>query len=585
MSVTVRILGDDSDLQNKLRDSATKIAKWGAAATAAAAAGGSALLRSGLQNADAQAKLAAQLNTTSKDLATTSRAFDMAGVSQEKLTSGTRALTNRLSQAVTGTGAAATAFDELGLSAEKLSSLPLSERIEAINNSLNTNADANQRAALAAQIYGEEAGLAISKVDGDTIQTAANQVERFNSALSEIDAAKVEAANDSMSQIGMATDGLTKQLAAEFAPVLEAGTEKILDMVEELGGFGNVSEQVFNGFIKGAGFVADAVHGIQTTFQVVAEGINVAIAGFLAGAADNVASMLEIATKVPGIDFSSQAASVRAFADTHKSVMNQSIDSIHDRLMEPLPSEGFEKWVQASVTASERAAQTLAESKEKQREVDAENNEIDLELLREKFANEQGVLEEYLAAKNNKSKEWRAEDIQNEQDYADAMAAISSRLASERLGLASSMFGNLSSLMDTENKKLFRIGKAAALAQATLDGYSSVLSSYREGTKIGGPVVGAAFAATAGIATAVQISKIASASYGSGGGTPAMAATSNPNVPANEQVGGQGGGQPAQDRTVRIEGFDSNQLFSGDQLNSLAEKLVEYQDDGFRLVV
>jgi hypothetical protein len=56
---------------------------------------------------------------------------------------------------------------------------------------------------------------------------------------------------------------------------------------------------------------------------------------------------------------------------------------------------------------------------------------------------------------------------------------------------------------------LFAIGKAAALAQATIDGYAAIQGAYKSGSVIGGPPLGAAFAAAAAAATAVNIAKIA----------------------------------------------------------------------------
>ena len=149
--------------------------------------------------------------------------------------------------------------------------------------------------------------------------------------------------------------------------------------------------------------------------------------------------------------------------------------------------------------------------------------------------------------------------------------------------MASSAFGNLSSLMDTENRKLFEIGKVAALSQAIIDGYSSVLSSYKEGTKIGGPIVGAAFAATAGIATAVQISKISSASFGGGGaGGGGMAAGGSPNIPEPQAASAPAA---AQDRNLVVSGFDSSTLITGDMLNGILEGINDAVEDGFVLRV
>lgn len=603
--IYVRIFGDDSDLQNKLAKSAAALAKWGAAAAGAAAAATAAMVKSGLASADAQAKLAAQLNTTSEDLAIMARSADMAGVSQEKLAGASRALTNRLSQAAIGTGAAAASLDKLGLSAEYIQSLPLSERFSVINKALNENVAATERAAVAAALYGDEAALAVAKISPDTITTAADQVRALGGALSEIDAAKVEAANDAMSAIGIATDGLNKQLAAQFAPALEGAAVAITDMIEEFGGLGSVAGKVFDYTVKGAGFLANAWRGVQ----IVVDGLVLAYQGLKASALSVVLSLgegidavvqggvqainglIDLANNIPGVNMSklvvgeSEAlATVRKWAVEANQAFIDAADNLHNRLMEPLPSESLDEWVGVVKERSEARAIAAAEAKEAEREQDQVWFDEDLERERERYATQLAELEAYEAAKSGAIKLWKADEIKTEQDMAAAKKAIDQASLKARLQVASSMMGNLSSLMDTENRKLFNIGKVAALAQATIDGYSAIQSSYAQGSKIGGPVVGAAFAATAAIATGVQIARIASTSYGSGGtGAPAAAASSNPNVNADQMVGGSGGGGQ-QERVFRLEGLSADSLYTGDQLMRLADNLVELQNDGYRLV-
>ena len=92
------------------------------------------------------------------------------------------------------------------------------------------------------------------------------------------------------------------------------------------------------------------------------------------------------------------------------------------------------------------------------------------------------------------------------------------------------MAGNLSSLMSSSSKELFNIGKAAAMAQATIDGYSSVLSAYKAGNAVRGPIVGGLFAATAGISAAAMIANINSASFGGGGKKPTAPVASVPSI-------------------------------------------------------
>ena len=87
--------------------------------------------------------------------------------------------------------------------------------------------------------------------------------------------------------------------------------------------------------------------------------------------------------------------------------------------------------------------------------------------------------------------------------------------------------GNLASLMSSGSKRLFEIGKTAALSQAVIDGYAAITGAYKHGASAGGPWLGAAYAATAALTTASQIQSIRSQSFG-GGGTPAAASGGAP---------------------------------------------------------
>lgn len=602
--VVVKILGDNSDLKKKLSESGAAVVKWGAAAAAAAAATTAALVKSGLESADAQAKLAAQLNTTSQDLATLQRAGDMAGVSQEKLGAASRALTTRLSQVASGTGEAKLAFEALGLSVEEIQALPLSERIATINTALMENVDASQRAAIASKLYGEEAGLAVSRIDAGTISLAAEQVEKMGAALSEIDAAKVEAANDAMSRIGLFTSGATKQLAAEFAPALEGISDILYELALDTDQLGSVSNKVFNASIAGAGGVANAWRGIE----VAIAGLNVAYEATKAAAlsvaysistgfdstvnASKIAinGLIDIANNLPGIDLeqltvgeSEFVNNIREMAVKANEDFAKAVDAMHRKAMEPLPSEQLDEWVSVVAEKSEAAAKVAADAKALEREqalIDAENQ---LSFDAEQYQLRLDALTAYEEARSGTIKLYKADEIKTEKDAQMAKLALAKAEAKARRQIAGDMLSNLSTLMDTENRKLFQIGKVAALANATINGYEAVVSSYARGAQIGGPVLGAAYAATAGIATAVQIGNIASTSYGSGGGGVSAAAGSSTPVADATQVGGPVQ-QDQQERVFRFEGVDPGSLYSGEQLVRLADSLVELQNDGYRLV-
>ncbi len=89
-----------------------------AAVTVAAAAAGVAMIRSGLANVDAQAKLAQSMRTTVESVQTLTWAGELAGVSMGEIEQATKKLTTRLSEAATGSGSAVGALQRLNLTAQ-----------------------------------------------------------------------------------------------------------------------------------------------------------------------------------------------------------------------------------------------------------------------------------------------------------------------------------------------------------------------------------------------------------------------------------------------------------------------------------
>lgn len=75
----------------------------------------------------------------------------------------------------------------------------------------------------------------------------------------------------------------------------------------------------------------------------------------------------------------------------------------------------------------------------------------------------------------------------------------------------SDMFGSLTALMSSENKKAFKLGQNAAIANALIKGIQSAINAYEFGTRFGGPVAGALFAAASATATGAMIGQIKSA--------------------------------------------------------------------------
>jgi hypothetical protein len=105
----------------------------------------------------------------------------------------------------------------------------------------------------------------------------------------------------------------------------------------------------------------------------------------------------------------------------------------------------------------------------------------------------------------------RQQDLLSEENAERAKAAIRARYNEIQLAGAQSFFGELAGLSSAGNKKLAAIGKAAAIAQATIDGYVAVQKALASAP----PPWNFALASAVAVKTGVQVAGIASTNVGS----------------------------------------------------------------------
>ena len=141
--------------------------------------------------------------------------------------------------------------------------------------------------------------------------------------------------------------------------------------------------------------------------------------------------------------------------------------------------------------------------------------------------------------------------------------------------------------MSSSVEEEFKIGKAAAIAQASIDGVSSAISAFKFGTKIGGPVVGALMAASSAVSTGMMINKLMSASSSSSSsGNPAAGVSSvDPATTSTAAAGGQTAQAGSQTQSLYIEGIDPGSMFSGEQVRNLIDKINEAGSDGKQVML
>lgn len=263
-------------IRKSIDDTAASVKRFvavGAAAGAAAAAVTVALVNNARQAIDTQAKLARTLGSTVEGLQVATRAGELSGVAFGQLEQFTKDLTRRLAQAADGTGPAVKALERLRLTAEELQALPLDQRIALIRARLDEFVPVAQRAAVAGQLFGEEGSLNALRFTAENIERARREIDLFGAALSDIDAAQVEAANDAISSLSIFREGIGQRLTVELAPFLTAAADGLQRIAEQAGGLDVVVADIFDRLVVGSATAVAAVRGPLDTIRRVIESL------------------------------------------------------------------------------------------------------------------------------------------------------------------------------------------------------------------------------------------------------------------------------------------------------------------------
>lgn len=461
--------------------------------------------------------------------------------------------------------------------------------------------------------------LPLLRENGRAMAEQAAQAERLGLVLSDMESAQIEQAAVAFERVTDVLGSFVDQFTAELAPVITALSKQFLEAAEEAGGVGVAASDAFGFVVKATGFVLDAVEGVKRAFLLAGK----AAAAFGLGAVEIMLRVANAVVNKPIQAINELIEKINTFAGTEfepigitnlgKKIQSElatvidaqglAVDDMHDLLMQPLPSVQFEEYVKQAKQASETVAREMARTNQsvlggggeggQNKTAEDERAKLqeklariqqghmsELELLREKFAEENAIINE--AKEQGLINERQRQEIMlaNLEQFENQQTAIEKQAADERNRIAeaeqraklqgfSDMFGNLSALMNTESRKMFEIGKAAALAGAIVDGYAAITGAYKVGASIGGPPVGAAFAAAAGAATFAQIQNIRNASFNGSAGASAAGAAGSVTGGINRQGEGIQGQNSNGAPTLRVQGLDKNALFSGEQVVEL----------------
>jgi len=627
------------------------LAKLAAGASLAGGALVTGLVVQGLMAVDAQAKLARSVDGTQRGLVGLIRAANDAGVSQADAAKSAQVLGRSLGDAMQKGGAAEAALDRLGLKAEDLAAMDVDERFAALSDAMN---DAGMTAAQMAGTLGElgvrnKEMIVLMQGGGDTIRAATVEMERYGVAVTDIEAAEVEALNDAMDRGKEVMKGVANQLAVRLAPLIQGVVVLLGEASGETGGFGDIMDRVISASIQGIGWLADRLAafrlgllGIAAVGELVDATILRAMASMgqsiemtLGDIVEEVNGMIRTANRLPGIELpeidvgeSKFVKTLVQMADTAEAELGASKARLEELANEPLPSESLDRWVEDVKAKSREAAEAAVEARKDQttRELQTlEDGQSRAELsaaasrARETEARRKTAQEGLESLQAFLMTEVETENAAHQAKLAqlEASAAELGLLEEEqrtiREGLEQAHVDRLNSIRQnglTEAERFSRQSWQNQTAQVTGE-LNSLLQGVKSNSKaifniqkvgaIANAIVstyqGAALAlanypgplgwAMAAATVAAGLANVAAIKGQTfGGGGGGGGAPSSGAQAAASAAGGPGGsGGNGSQDTLTVSPIDPSALFSGGMVSALAESLTEYQRNGGQVVL
>jgi len=629
------------DLGGRAAELSKKMAALGAAAAAAGAAVVAGLVKSGIDAIDSQAKLARSIGSTIDGLRSLQLASGEAGVSGESLASAMQQLNARLGEAQRGTGEAKKALDMLGLSARDLAKQDADTRIATIADRVKELGLSSAQVADILRDFGIRGGEMVDflRQGGDAIRAARDDVRAFGLSVSEVDAAKIEAANDAMARIGLTMEAVRNQLAIAFAPILGEIANRFNALAKEHGGFGEMATQLAERLTHAFARVADVVHiaqiafkGLQLTFATIGEvfwKVISALADGFAGFVDGITGGVNLIIRglnslganleqLPSLAESEFMHGLRSVADTAHEITDRVRMELIDLTTADWPSDKVRAFLEDVKAAANEAAAAVAgaqpgngtfvssgegaqaEEERQQKELEKRREALQarLDQLREFVMSEQELeiaqheermkqLTEALDAELVTRQEYQELEAKLAEDHANRLKEIREKSLTDLARFQDANFRNqvktvsghladLTAGVAQHSRALFELNKAAGIANAIVAAHEGISLTL---SKYPYPInIGMAAAHAA--AAAAQISAIKSQHFNGGGGAAPSLAGGTPATPVTPVTGGTpqsagGGGQ-----LITIEGLSPDSLFSGRAVRELAERLQEHIRDG-----
>lgn len=494
-NILIKIFADDRTQKafSRVGDGFRKMAKASAAMSAAATAAATVLTVKSMRAADELAKTADKIGATTEALAGLQLAGELTGVSVETMNMALQRMTRRVSEAAIGTGEAKGALLELGIDAQKLEQLPLDEQMGVVADAMKNVGSQADRVRIAMKLFDSEGVALVNTLakGSEGLAELAREADLLGLAMSRADTAKIEAANDAITQAQGVFVGLGNQLAVEFSPIIAAVATDFRQSALESQEFGNVGQRVARAIIEAIGRLLDGLLGIKVMYmqlKVFALEFGAAALNGLSAAGAGIDFLIEkynaLATSSAGTLLGLEAVPAgveRSMLEASQALLQDALttqEAIIEILSSGNPSEALVAAYEEIQAAAQETAEVVAASAE---------------------------------SMNMSQGAKTQEQIQNESKLAEFTAMSEKDKTKHVIDEANARFGALG----RTSKKMFQVQKAMQIAQAIMNTYTSATATMAQYPF----PINVALAALTVAAGMAQVANIRSQSFEGGGFT------------------------------------------------------------------
>jgi len=432
--------------------------------------------------------MSARLGISTEALSRLQYAAEVTGVSAATLEMGLQRMTRRIAEAAVGSGEAQAALRELGISAQSIATLAPEQQFRVLADALNNVSEQGDKVRLAMKLFDSEGVALLQTLNGGTaaLDAYATEADRLGRTISTEAAQAAEQFNKNLIQTKSLLNSLVQEILNRALPAINQ--------------FGNLVRMALrpeegDELRKQLLATDGAIYKIEKRLQRWAGTENLTEGMTRQLAEDN--AELERLYHVRDV----LLGKVSEMAPQIPPSQNIAI---------PEPPKGATKRYQDTF---EIEAQKAAAAWQREQEMAATKLDTvrfglltEEEALLESYARRDAIIED--ALRRRLISEQAANDmlVRNARKREEELTAVEEEEQRARLGAMSETFSNIAILTESAQGRASGIHKAAAITQATIDGYRAVQAALAGPP---GPPWSFAVAASVAAMTTANVAKIA----------------------------------------------------------------------------